>query len=278
MSDKMKAKAQQGVINLGLVILIFFAVYPLFFTLNTSFRDNEQFLKAFWGLPNPIIWTNYTDAFRILLPYIGNSFFVAFTSIAIIMVVSALASYAFSKLKFPGKDFFYVLIVALLMIPGLLQLIPRFELLNRFGLLNTFSGIMLGYIAGGIPMAIMILRASMEGIPDELFESVRIDGGSELRLFSSIALPLIKPTLGTVAIINLLGIWNDYLWPLIVTSDPKLFTMAVGLINFRSSLGTVTLYGPLFAGFVVGSLPLVIIFLVFMDYFMEGLTAGAVKM
>lgn len=273
-----KKQILQIILNFALIILVFLAFYPLLFTLLTSFKDNEQFFKSFWGFPYPVIWINYKDALNVLLPYIGNSFFIAFVSIFLILMISALAAYAFSRLRFPGKEIFYIGVVALMMIPGLLQLIPRFSLLKDFGLLDSYRGIILGYVAGGLTMAIMILRAALEGQPEELYEAARIDGSGEIHSFFKIALPLVKPTLGTVAIINLLGIWNDYLWPLIVTGDEKKFTMALGLIKFRSSFGNTTLYGPTFAGYMVASLPLIILFLIFMDYFMEGLTAGAIKM
>lgn len=278
MQDVVKRKIFQILLHVILIILVFISFYPMIFTFLTSLKDNEQFFKSFWGLPNPIIPANYADAFKTLLPYIGNSFFIAFSSIFLILLISALASYAFSKLKFPGKEPIYIAVVALMMIPGLLQLIPRFSLLKQFNMLDTYQGIILGYVAGGLTMAIMIIRASFDSQPEELYEAARIDGASEIRSFFQIALPLVKPTLGTVAIINLLSIWNDYLWPLIVTSDEKKFTMALGLIKFKSSFGNTTLYGPTFAGYMVASLPLIILFLIFMDYFMEGLTAGAVKM
>ncbi|MFV0400306.1 MAG: carbohydrate ABC transporter permease [Oscillospiraceae bacterium] len=278
MNGKVRGKVAQGLLNIVLIFFAFVSIYPMIFTLLTSFKDNEQFFKNFWGFPNPIIWTNYRDAFNTLLKYIGNSFFIAFVSIALIILISAMAGYAFCRLKFPGKEFFYVAIVALMMIPGLLQLIPRFALLKDFGMLDTYRGIILGYVAGGLTMGIMVIRASFESQPEELYEAARIDGSGEIRSFFKIALPLVKPTLGTVAIINLLNIWNDYLWPLIVTSDESKFTMALGLIKFKTSFGNTTLYGPTFAGYMVASLPLIILFLIFMDYFMEGLTAGAVKM
>ena len=278
MNDRIKVRFSQGFLHLILLLLVFLSFYPLLFTFLTSFKDNEQFFKSFFGLPNPIVWINYKDAFNTLLPYIGNSFYIAFVSIALILIISSLAAYAFSRLRFPGKEVLYIAVVALMMIPGLLQLIPRFAILKDFGMLDTYRGIILGYVAGGLTMAIMILRAAFEGQPEELFEAARIDGAGEIRSFFQIAVPLVKPTLGTVAIINLLNIWNDYLWPLIVTSDEKKFTMALGLIKFKTSFGNTTLYGPTFAGYIVASLPLIILFLVFMDYFMEGLNAGAVKM
>ncbi|MFV0503395.1 MAG: carbohydrate ABC transporter permease [Lachnospirales bacterium] len=263
---------------LCLFILGFLTFYPLIFTILTSFKDNEQFFKSFWGFPNPLVLGNYRNAFQSLLPYIFNSFYIAAVSILLILVSTSLSAYAFARLTFPFKEKIFAAILALMMIPGMLQLIPRFQLLISYGLLNTYSGIIIGYVASAQTMAIFIIRSFLDSQPEELYEAARIDGATEVRTFTNIALPLLKPVLGTVAIINLLTIWNDYLWPLVVTSDENLFTMALGLLKYTSSFGNTTLYGPMFAGYVVASLPLVILFLFFMDYFMEGLTAGAVKM
>lgn len=268
----------QIVIYIFLLFFGFLTFYPLIFTIMTSFKDNEQFFKAFWGTPNPIIWGNYRNAFQSLLPYIANSFYIAGASILIILVSTSLSAYAFARLKFPFKEQIFIAILALMMIPGMLQLIPRFQLLIDYGLLNSYTGIIIGYVASAQTMAIFIIRSFLDAQPEELYEAARIDGANELRTFINITLPLLKPVLGTVAIMNLLSIWNDYLWPLVVTSDEKMFTMALGLLKYTSSFGNTTLYGPMFAGYVVASLPLIILFLIFMDYFMEGLTAGAIKM
>jgi multiple sugar transport system permease protein/raffinose/stachyose/melibiose transport system permease protein len=267
-------------------VLIFFValtLYPLYFTIITSFKDNEQFFAHFWGLPDRWMFINYIDAFKIIFPFLFNSLFICIISLGIILLTTSMSAYAFARLKFPGRELIFLALLALLMIPGLLQLIPQFLILKQLGLLvptgiRPFVGMMLGYIAGSQAFSIFVIRSFYESQPEELFDAARIDGCGEFRSYYKIAVPLIKPVLATIAISSLLGIWNDYLWPLIVTSDQRYFTIAIGLLRYNSSLGKVILYGPRFAGYVVSSLPLVILYMFLMRYFIEGLTAGAIKM
>ncbi len=261
-----------------LVILGFLTFYPLIFTVITSFKDNEQFYKHFWSLPSPFIFANYADAFKSILPYLGNSVYISAVSIVILLLTASMSAYAFARLRFPAKEQIFMAILALLMIPGLLELIPQFTLLKKFGLLDRYAGIILGYITGSQAFSIFIIRSFFSSQPEELFEAARIDGANELRAYLNIALPLVKPVLGSVAIVTLLGIWNDYLWPLIVTSDINKYTIALGLIKYKSMFSSTILYGPLFAGYVVTALPLIILFMCLMNYFLEGLTTGAIKM
>ena len=263
-------------INAILIIAVVLTFYPFFFTVLTSFKDNNQFFTSFWGFPNPIILINYSEAFRAIMPYLLNSLIISVFSILFILLTTSLAAYTFARLRFPGKEIVYLTILALLMIPGMLQLIPQFLLLKDLKLLNSFAGIIIGYVAGRQAFSIFIMRAFFSTQPEELFEAARIDGCNEMQAYYKIAIPLIKPILGTVAIMALLDIWNDYLWPLIVTTDPSKFTIALGLLRFTGSFST-PLYGPTFAGYVVTSLPLVILFLLLMNQFIEGMTAGAIK-
>jgi ABC-type glycerol-3-phosphate transport system permease component len=270
-------------VNILLLFLLFLTLYPLYFSVITSFKDNEQFFKRFWSLPNPWIGLNYIDAIKIILPYLGNSIIISVFSISIILFSTSMSAYAFARLRFPGKEIVFMALLALLMIPSLLTLIPQFIILRDLRLLTPsgirpYIGIMLGYIAGQQAFSVFIIRAFFESQPEELFEAARIDGCNEFRAYFKIALPLIKPVLATVAIVTLLGIWNDYLWPLVVTTDPRYFTIALGLLRFRATFNALILYGPMFAGYVVASLPLVVLYILLMRSFIEGLTAGAIKM
>ena len=177
------------------------------------------------------------------MPYLLNSVIIAVISIFFILLTSSLSAYTFARLRFPGKEVVYMTILALMMIPGMLMLIPQYILLRDLKLLDSFTGIMIGYVAGKQAFSIFIMRAFFASQPAELFEAGRIDGCNEAQAYYKIALPLIKPVLGTVAIMSLLDIWNDYLWPLIVTSDPSKFTISLGLLRFTGSFQT-TLYGP----------------------------------
>jgi ABC-type glycerol-3-phosphate transport system permease component len=271
------------VINALLIFFLFLTLYPLFFTLVTSFKDNEQFYTQFWALPGPWIVANYQDAFKIILPFLGNSLIISIGSILTILLTASMSAYAFARLRFPFREGIFLGLLALLMIPGLLMLIPQYLILKQLGLLNPtgirpYLGMMLGYVAGQQAFSVFIIRSFFESQPEELFDAARIDGCTEFSAYFKIALPLIKPVLATITIVVLLGIWNDYLWPLIVTTDKQYYTIALGLLRFQNSLGGVILYGPRFAGYIVATLPLLVLYAFLMRYFIEGLTAGAIKM
>jgi ABC-type glycerol-3-phosphate transport system permease component len=194
-----------------------------------------------------------------------------------------MSAYAFARLRFPFREGIFLGLLALLMIPGLLMLIPQYLILRQIGLLSPtgirpYLGMMLGYVAGQQAFSVFIIRSFFESQPEELFDAARIDGCTEFSAYVKIALPLIKPVLATITIVVLLGIWNDYLWPLIVTTDKRYYTIALGLLRFQNSLGGVILYGPRFAGYIVATLPLLVLYAFLMRYFIEGLTAGAIKM
>lgn len=273
---KKKFKINNPVLHLCLIILVVLTFYPLFFTVLTSFKDNNQFFTNFWGFANPVHLENYRDAFNAIMPYLKNSIIIAVFSIFGILLTTSLSAYTFARLRFPGKEIVYLSILALMMIPSMLMLIPQYILLRDLKLLDSYVGIIIGYLAGKQAFSIFIMRAFFASQPAELFEAARIDGCNEVQAYYKIAIPLIKPVMGTVAIMSLLDIWNDYLWPLIVTNDPSKFTISLGLQAFTGSFAT-TLYGPQFAGYVVTALPLVVLFLLLMRSFMEGMTAGAIK-
>jgi ABC-type glycerol-3-phosphate transport system permease component len=271
------------ILNIFLIFFLFLTLYPLFFTIITSFKDNEQFFTKFWALPDPWHFKNYRDAVKQILPYLGNSLVISLGSLAILLLTTSMSAYAFARLRFPFKEQIFMGLLALLMIPGLLQLIPQYLILKQIGLLQPtgfrpYIGIMLGYIAGQQAFSVFIIRSFFDSQPEELFDAARIDGCNEYFAYVKIALPLIKPVLATITIMVLLGIWNDYLWPAVVTIDKNYFTIALGLLRFQSSLGRVMLYGPRFAGYMVSALPLMVLYLALMRYFIEGLTAGAIKM
>jgi ABC-type glycerol-3-phosphate transport system permease component len=278
-----KLRVSTILLHTTLLFFLGLTLYPLLFTVITSFKDNEQFFTKFWSLPNPWLFSNYADAFKIILPFLGNSLIISVGSIFVILLTASMSAYAFARLRFPGREFIFMGLLALLMIPGLLQLIPQYLILKQLGLLQPsgirpYAGIMLGYVAGQQAFSVFILRSFFESQPEELFDAARIDGCNEYSAYLRIALPLIKPVLATITIVVLLGVWNDYLWPLIVTTDKKYYTIALGLLRFQSSLGNVILYGPRFAGYMVATLPLLALYLGLMRYFIEGLTAGAIKM
>ena len=167
-----KKRFQNPVLNI-LIILLILTFYPLFFTFLTSFKDNNQFFTNFWGFANPVHLENYRDAFAAIMPYLLNSVIIAVISIFFILLTSSLSAYTFARLRFPGKEVVYMTILALMMIPGMLMLIPQYILLRDLKLLDSFTGIMIGYVAGKQAFSIFIMRAFFASQPAELFEASR---------------------------------------------------------------------------------------------------------
>jgi ABC-type glycerol-3-phosphate transport system permease component len=262
--------------SLFLLALLLLTLYPFFFMVMTAFKDNSQFAFQFWWFALPLHVDYLTGALGEMWHYIVNSTLVAAGTITGVLATSTLAAYAFARFTFRGRELWYYSIIAMMMVPFILTLVPAFVVVKNLGLLNSLWGLILPYIAGGEVLGIFILRAFFAGLPNELFEAARMDGATHLQTFWRIALPLTKPVLGTIAIVNLIGVWNDYIWPLLVVGDDSVRTLALGL-TFYSSRHT-TAWGPLMAGYTVGTLPLLIVFLFSVRYFIQGLTAGALKL
>ncbi len=258
-----------------LLALLFFTFYPFLFLLMTSLKDNDQFFHHFWRLPSPVRWENYAQAWNAIRQYILNSVIVSTASVVGVLTVASLSAYAFARYRFPGSTVLFYAVLALLMFPGVLTLISAFMWMKQLRLLDTLWALILPYIAGGQVFAIFVMRSFLAALPEELFEAARIDGASEFHIFTRLALPLCKPILGTIAIMNLISTWNDYVWPLIVLSDDSKKTLSIGLAFFQGAYNTT--YGPLMAGYVIASLPLLVLFLLTLRHFMQGLMSGALK-
>jgi len=273
--SEMKDKAKILVIVV-LAILAVLTFYPFVIMLFISFKDISQFDHARFTLTFPLHWENYPIAWKQMSRYILNSIYISTGTVIGVLICGTLTAYALARFNFPGKMFFYYAIISLMMIPGILTLIPSFVLVWYLGLINTRWGLWLPYIAGGQIFVIFVLRTFFASIPEDLFESARIDGASELQSFWHIALPLSEHMVATLAVLNILGTWNDIIWPLLVITRDELRTITIGLLAFQSMY--VTQWGILFAGYVIAALPLLIAFMFTSRLFIEGLTSGAIKM
>jgi ABC-type glycerol-3-phosphate transport system permease component len=276
-------------LHLLLGALVAMTFYPFFFLIQTSLKDNPQFYHQFWNLPSPLRWENYGQAWGAINTYILNTVIVTVTSVIGTVGLASLSAYTFARNRFPGREPLFYSIIALMMVPGVLTLISQYMWMKQFplaggnnpwgqngnGLLNNHLALVMPYIAGGQAFSIFVLRSFIAALPEELFEAARLDGASDWVLFRRLALPLAKPILGTIAIMVALGAWNDYVWPLIVLSDDGKRTLSIGLTFFRGAYSTT--YGPLMAGYVLASLPLLVLFLLTMRAFIAGLTSGALK-
>lgn len=262
--------------HLLLIIIGIFLFFPFVITIIISFKDMNQFsVEPFWPT-FPLRWGNYTEAGEIVIPYIFNSIIVSGVTCFGVVLIGSLTAYVFASFAFPGRELLYYMILVLLMIPGILTLVPSFVVVRDLGLLDTNWALILPWIAGGQVFAIFILRTFYEAMPKDLFEAARIDGAGELSIYARIAVPLSKSILGVVAIFNILGTWNDFLWPLVTISSQDSYPLVLGLYRFQSQYYTV--WGPLMAGYVIGTIPLVILFAFTSRLFVQGLAAGGIKL
>lgn len=264
-------------IHIILIILIILTFYPFIFTVITSFKSSPQFTHNFWGITYPLHLSNYKDAWSRIRRYVLNSIIVTIASVAGVLTIASISAFIFARFKFPGREFLFLCILSLLMIPGILTLVPAFLLVKSLGLLNTRWALILPYISGGQIFAMFILRSFLASLPEELFEATRVDGASTIQSFIYLAIPLSKPILVTIAIMNILGTWNDYVWPLVTLPDGKLWTITVGIVSFSNQYLGLEMWGPMFAGYVIASIPLIVLFFFTMRYFIAGLASGALK-
>ena len=259
-----------------LLILLIVTFIPILYLVALSLKDNGQIYGRFWSLPDPYRWKNFVLGTMVIWRPIVNSILTSGTSTAATVVLASLSGYVFARHRFPGKEFIYTAILALLMIPPILTLIPAYVLILNMGLKNTYWALILPWTSGGQVFALLLCRSFFATLPEEFFDAARIDGASELQSFAQIAVPLSTPILVTVAVVRLVTTYNQFMWPLVAIDSPKRRVVAVALTQFTSEIG-VTDLGPQMAGYILASVPLIVLFSFGMRHYVRGLTAGGLK-
>lgn len=259
-----------------LLILLLVTFIPIVYLIALSLKDNGQIYGRFWSMPDPYRWENFALGSLAIWRAVLNSILTSGTSTAATVVLASLSGYVFARHRFPGKESIYTGILALLMIPPILTLIPAYVLILNMGLENTYWALILPWTSGGQVFALLLCRSFFATLPEEFFDAARIDGASELQSFAQIAVPLSAPILVTVAVVRLVTTYNQFMWPLVVISSPKRQVVAVALTQFTSEIG-VTDLGPQMAGYILASIPLIVLFSFGMRHYVRGLTAGGLK-
>jgi len=269
----------------AVVVVAILTVFPLFWTLVTSLKPAGDILSGALDLiPRTVTVENYQ---RVLTEvpfgrYFVNSMLLAVAGVLLNLFFGSLAGYAFAKLKFRGKRTLFVTLLGSLMVPGIVTMVPSFLVLRAIpfaggnnvlgqggvGLLNTWWAIILPGAAGAF--AVFFMRQFFASIPDELGEAARIDGASEFRIFAQVYLPLAKAGAAVLAILTFQAGWNAFMWPLIVLNVQEMWTVQVGLASFVTDYATD--YGPLMAGTVITSLPVLLLFVFAQRYIIEGVS------
>lgn len=271
-----KTAATQSVIYLISIVLLLLAFIPIFLMLILSLKANVQIYADFWALPHPLMLKNYNIAVKMLIPNMINTLIVVPVATFFVLLLASISGYVFARLEFPGKNFLFMLILSLMMIPGILTLTPQYRLVQDLRIINTWWALILPWVSGGQVFGILLCRTYIAGLPASLFESARIDGATEVTSYFRIALPLAKPIIATLAIMSLMGQYNDFIWPLMVIDSNSKQVITVAIRVFQAATGTVDI-GSMVAGFVFATLPLLILFLLGSNLYIEGVTSGAIK-
>lgn len=251
---------------------------PFYWLLRSSLMDNRQLFKfPIIFFPDPPIWSNYPEALQ-AAPfgrYFINTIILVVGNVSGAVITSALAGYSFSRLQWRGKNIVFYSLIATMMLPGFITLIPMFLIWNELGLVNTYVPLILPAWFGGGAYNIFLVRQFFMTIPKDLDEAAYIEGASHWVIFWKILMPQIKPVLSVISIFTFMNTWNDLLGPVIYLNDEIKYTLSVGLSSFNSLYSTQ--WGYLMAASAVITLPMILVFFFFQRYFIEGITLTGIK-
>jgi raffinose/stachyose/melibiose transport system permease protein len=270
-----RRKAFHGLIHLFLILAVAVALLPVLLTVQASFKTLYDFYGNALGFPATWEWRNYTNVWREahIPEYTRNSIIVTFTSVPAILALSCCAAYGLTHYNFKGSRWIYIYFLAGLLVPIQLTILPTVFQLKTLHLVDTRPGLIICSVALGLPFSVFLMAGFMRTLPRELAEAAQLDGAGEFRAFWDVMLPLTRPALATVAILNGVGIWNDFFLPLILAPDVP--TLQVGVNNLRGYYSTE--WGYIFAGVTLSALPVIVAYWLLTKQFIRGLSAGALK-
>lgn len=263
------------------LLLLFFAgffILPWVWMISTSLKNPEELAvyPIIW-IPHPIRWDNYWEAFRRAeFPhYLFNTILVALPSVIGALLSNALVAYGFSRVRWPGRDIVFTLVLATLILPGFVTFIPLYLIFKKLNWINSYLPLVVPTYFGN-PFFVFMLRQFFMTLPEELADAARVDGASEFRIFSQIILPLSRPALAVVALFQFIGSWNDYFGPLIYINDKALYTISLGIANMRASYGFSN-FAWIMAATCMSVLPIIVLFFFAQRTFIEGIALTGLK-
>lgn len=267
------ARTVIGILLAGYALV---SLYPFLWMVSAAFKDRTEVVAGGHLIPERPTLDTITDTWNQLhfFDYFLNSVQVTGFTTVLVVAVYAASCYALAVLNFPGRTAIYRLFLVLLFVPGVVTLLPIVLLENDLGILGTHLGLILPFVNGTAPLAVLLLTSAFQAVPDELRDAARVDGASELRIFATIYLPLARPALVTIALLTAIPTWNEYLLTRVSINDPERFTLPIALQALQS--GQTVQYNTLMAGALIVVIPIIILFLSAQRYFVNGLV-GAVK-
>ena len=274
---KIKNFLGQSGIHLFLILVSVTCIFPLLWMIGSALKTQQTVFSDMRLFPVQMHWENFYIAwtkgsFGI---YFFNSVFYTVTVVAGIVFISSLAAYAFSRLQFPGKNFFFLMFLVAMMIPLPGSFVPLYVLLVKLHLVNTRIGYILAMINVGLSLSIFLLKTFFDKLPKDLEEAGRIDGCSKFGIYWHVAMPMARPALAVVIIFNALNVWNEYILAMLIFSSKSLMPLQRGLMVFQGA--HITQYPLLMSGITITVLPIILIYLFMQRHIISGLTAGAVR-
>ncbi len=278
-STRVKTRAFKGFIYGFLAVWAILVLFPFYWMVLTSFKAygayNSEWIPKLYTL-SPTL-QNYKDAFTQvpLADYFVNTVIFTLVTTAVMVIITILAAFAFSRLSFHGRDLVFTIFLALMMIPSELVVITNFVTITNLDLRNTFTGLILPSVTS--VFYIYLLKENFAQIPDELYYAAKVDGTSDLRYLLKVMVPICKPTIVTVTVLKVIECWNSYVWPRLITDDAKYFLVSNGIQEIRENGFGRDNIPAMMASVVVISLPLVILFVIFRKKIMAGVSRGGMK-
>jgi arabinosaccharide transport system permease protein len=276
---KKKSNTLVWITNIAFVIISFIALFPILNLLISSFRPSSDIMRNGISLvfdPSKMSIDNYLYIFTQggnYWSWFKNSLSISTITIVLSLFFSSMVGYALALYDFKGRNLIFGFVLFILMVPFEILMLPLFQLMISMNLINTYTAVILPAVVA--PVAVFFFRQYAIGLPKELMDSARIDGATEYGIFFKIMLPLMTPSMAAMAILQGLGAWNNFLWPLIVLRSNDMFTLPIGLATLLTPYGNN--YDILIAGSVMTIIPIIILFIFFQRYFVAGLTVGGVK-
>ncbi len=261
--------------HLFLWLIFLFSFLPLYLMLNISLKNNAQFSRNPWLPELPFHWENFANAWRHIGPTIFNTTFVAITVVFFTLLLALIGAYFFARYKLPGSTAMFYIFLILMMYPAISNMVPTFKLISSMGLYNSYFSLILLGISGGQVFNIYVLKNFIEDIPKDLFDAAEIDGCSPLNQIRHVVIPLTLPILGTLAVLAIIGQWNNFVAPLIFIRDNAKQMLPVALLRLEGEY--TKKWGELMAGYTIASIPLIVLFIFSMKLFIKGLSEGGLK-
>ncbi|MEC0242886.1 carbohydrate ABC transporter permease [Paenibacillus dokdonensis] len=262
----------------GILLLLFFTLFPFMQMLSTSLKSSDQLFTVppVW-IPKHATLSNFAAAMQHqqFVHYFMNSLLVSVVTCILVIIVSVLAAYSFTRLEFPGRKFFMNVILVSQMFCISAVVIPLYKIVSALGLLNSFPGLILAYMAFTVPVAVWLLRSFMLNIPVDMEESAMMEGASKLQAFIKVVVPLLRPGIGATAAYVFLMTWQEFLFSLVFMTDPSKRTLPIGIMDFKGQYETN--WGTMMAASILISIPVFVLFLIIQRQLISGLTEGATK-